>query len=377
MADLSLYLHIPFCRRKCGYCSFISYAGREGDIATYVNALATEIGLTKRVTAKVKTIYFGGGTPSLLTAVQVARLIDVVHQTYDVDARAEITFEANPGTVDALYLRALKASGVNRLSLGVQSLSAAELAFLGRCHTAAEAQQSITEARAAGFDNLSLDFIYGLPGRRLADWEAMLDSIVGLAVDHLSLYGLTLEAETPLGAAAARGEVPAPDSDAAASEYELASEKLDAAGYRQYEISNWARPGYESRHNPVYWKRGQYLGLGVAAHSFLDGKRIANTGDLDEYLATLASGRLPRQDIEAIDEATALSEAIILGLRLADGVSLGDIGRAFSINLQSRYAAEIAELSALGLVEISGDRLRLTPKGRLLGNEVFIRFLPA
>jgi oxygen-independent coproporphyrinogen-3 oxidase len=377
MPDLSLYFHVPFCRRKCGYCSFISFAGREGDITAYVDALTAEIVITKLTDSKVRTIYFGGGTPSLLTPAQVARLTDVVDETYDVDACAEITFEANPGTVDAAYLKSLKDSGVNRLSLGVQSLSDTELTFLGRSHTAAQARQSITKARAAGFDNLSLDFIYGLPGRRLVDWEAMLDGIATLSADHLSLYGLTLEADTPLGAAVARGEVPAPDADAAASEYELASEKLEVAGFHQYEISNWARPGYESRHNSVYWERGEYLGLGVAARSFFDGKRIANTANLDEYLATLASGRLPRQDIEEIDEATALSEAIILGLRLTDGVSLGDIGRAFSINLQSRYAAEIAELSALGLVETSGDRLRLTPKGRLLGNEVFIRFLPA
>ncbi len=377
MTDLSLYLHIPFCRRKCGYCSFVSYAGREGDITAYVDAIAAEIILAMHTEAKVKTIYFGGGTPSLLAPAQVARLLDVIHEWYDADASVEITLEANPGTVDAKYLRSLKASGANRLSLGIQSLDDRDLAFLGRCHTAAEARQSIAQARAAGFDNLSLDFIYGLPGRRLSEWGVMLDDVVALGADHLSLYGLTLEADTPIGAAVTRGEFPAPDADAAASEYELASEKLEAAGYRQYEISNWARPGFESRHNSVYWKRGEYLGLGVAAHSFIDGQRKANASNLDDYLACLASGRLPRQEIEIIDEATALSEAMILGLRLSEGVSLDDTGRHFSIDLQGRFAAEIAELWALGLLEMSGDRLRLTPKGRLLGNEVFIRFLPS
>ena len=376
MSDLSLYLHIPFCRRKCGYCSFVSYAGHEGDIPAYVGALAAEISLTARSGATVKTIYFGGGTPSLLAAADIDRLIGVIGDCYGIDTGAEITLEANPGTVDASYLKDIRAAGVNRLSLGVQSLDDGDLAFLGRCHTLAEARRSIAYARAAGFDNLSLDFIYGLPGRRLKDWEAMLDNIVKLDADHLSLYGLTLEPDTPLGAAVTRGECPAPDPDTAASEYESASAKLTAAGYRQYEVSNWARPGFESRHNSVYWQRGEYLGLGVAAHSFIGSQRIANTSSLDDYISALVSGVLPQREIETIGEAAALSESIILGLRLAEGVNLDDIGQAFSINLQSRYAAEMVELSALGLVDMSGDRLRLTPKGRLLGNEVFIRFLP-
>jgi oxygen-independent coproporphyrinogen-3 oxidase len=375
MADLSLYLHVPFCHRKCGYCSFSSYAGREKEIPAYVDAVAAEIRLTRRAGARVKTVYFGGGTPSLLGAADISKLLDVIHECYEVDADAEITMEANPGTVDEAHLTSLRASGVNRLSLGVQSLSDAELAFLGRCHSVTEARQSIEQARAAGFDNLSLDFIYGLPHRSLDDWEMILDGIVEFGADHLSLYGLTLEDDTPLGAAVARGEMLPPDTDAAASEYELASGKIGAAGYRQYEISNWARPGYESRHNLVYWRRGEYLGLGAAAHSFIDGQRIANTGNLDDYLAALASGKLPQRETETIDEMTALTETVILGLRLKAGVSLDDIGRVFSIDLHSRYAAEIAELSALGLVETSGGRLRLTLRGRLLGNEVFIRFL--
>ena len=376
MPDLSLYLHIPFCRSKCGYCSFVSYAGREGDVPAYVDALAVEIRLTRRAGAAVRTVYFGGGTPNLLRAADVEKLLDVIGECYDVDTAAEVTLEANPGTIDATYLEAFRAAGINRLSLGLQSLDDAELTFLGRRHTAAEARRSVEQTRRAGFDNLSLDFIYSLPRRRLSDWDAMLDDIVGLGADHLSLYGLTLEADTPLGAAVARGEVPAPDPDAAASEYEMASVKLEAAGYVQYEISNWARSGHESRHNRVYWQRGEYLGLGAAAHSFVDGQRIANAAGLDDYLAALSGGRLPEREVESIDGAAALSEAVILNLRLIEGVSLDDTGRYFSIDLQSRFAAEIAELSAFGLIEISGDRLRLTPKGRLLGNEVFIRFLP-
>ncbi|PVV84822.1 radical SAM family heme chaperone HemW [Dehalogenimonas alkenigignens] len=375
-SELSLYFHIPFCRRKCSYCSFISYAGREGQVVDYVEALIIELRLTRRPGAVVRTIYFGGGTPSLLSAGDVGRILDAVRQYYHVDSRVEITLEANPGTVDEDYLRRLRQVGVNRLSLGVQSLDDGELIFLGRLHTAVDAKRTVEKARAAGFTNLSLDFIYGLPSRCLTDWDSMLDGIIALGADHLSLYGLTLEPGTKLGEAAARGELPAVDPDRAASEYELASARLSAAGYQNYEISNWSKVGFESRHNLVYWRRGEYRGLGVAAHSLIDERRIANTDSLDGYVGALASGNLPPHEIEIIGQAGALSESVILGLRLADGISLDDIGRQYKIDLDSRYAAVIGELSGFGLVEVSGGRLQLTPRGRLLGNEVFIRFLP-
>jgi oxygen-independent coproporphyrinogen III oxidase len=377
VSELSIYIHIPFCRSRCGYCSFTSYSGRERDISAYVETLTKEIILTRRSDVTVRTIYFGGGTPSMLALSDVEGIIESIYQNYTVDPGAEITFEANPGTIDLKYLHSLGSLGINRLSLGVQSLDDGELAFLGRCHSTSQARQAIDDARSAGFNNLSLDFIYGLPGRIISNWESMLNQIIDLGAEHLSLYGLTLEPDTPLGMAVARDEHPAPDPDQAATEYESASAKLAAVGYHHYEISNWARPGFESRHNTVYWKRGEYLGVGVVAHSFIDGQRIANTRDLDEYLVSLASARLPRSEIEVIGRDMALSEAIFLGLRLEQGISLDDIGRQFSIDLRNRFAAEIAELSGLGLVELSADRLRLTPRGCLLGNEVFIRFLPS
>lgn len=311
-----------------------------------------------------------------MPAAGIERLLSEVRHHYYVDPAAEITMEVNPGTIDEEYMGRLRLAGVNRLSIGVQSLDDGELSLLGRMHTAAEARRAVEKARTAGFDSLSLDFIYGLPSRRLTDWDAMLDGIITLGTAHLSLYGLTLEPGTPLGEAAACGDTHAVDPDAAASEYELALAKLSAAGYQNYEISNWSKPGFESHHNLVYWRRGEYLGLGVAAHSFIGERRFANTDDLDEYLNTLTSGNLPRREAEAIDEVGALSESVILGLRLAEGISFDDIGRRYKIDLRSRYAAEITELSDLGLVEVSGGRLKLTPKGRLLGNEVFVRFLP-
>ena len=302
-------------------------------------------------------------------------ILKAIDEYYLLDDRAEITLEANPGTIDRKYLEAVRSLGINRLSLGVQSLDDAELQLLGRIHTANEAREAIQQTQAAGFRNISLDFIYGVPGRSIATWRKMLAEIVTLGAQHLSLYGLTLEEDTPLHARVACGEIAAPDNDAEASEYELAEEVLSNAGYIHYEISNWAKPGFESRHNTAYWKRAPYLGLGVAAHSFLDNQRIANTSDLDEYLASLSQGKLPPQTVEIIDAAAALSEALFLGLRLDEGVSADDIQARFSIDLYSRFGSEITELLSFGLLVREGDRIKLTPRGRLLGNEVFMRFL--
>lgn len=373
--ELSIYIHIPFCRRRCSYCSFISYAGREKDIPVYISALMQEIRARRQDGSEVRTIYFGGGTPSLLPVEMLSRIILTIDEYFTLEDHAEITLEANPGTVNLEYLQGIRSLGINRLSLGVQSLDDDELRILSRIHTASEARASIRQAREAGFTNLSLDFIYGVPGRKLEAWHKMLAEIVTLEAQHLSLYGLTLDEDTPMHSKVKLGEIPAPDPDAAASEYELAEEMLETAGYCHYEISNWALPSFESRHNLIYWQRTPYLGLGVAAHSFLDGKRIANTSNLDQYLSSLSAGRLPPQSIEVIDKATALSEAIILGLRLNAGVSADDIKARFGIDLHRRFANEIAECSSLGLLEESNDHLRLTPRGRLLGNEVFMRFL--
>lgn len=373
--SLSIYIHIPFCRRRCGYCSFTSYSGREADIPAYASALLKEIRLRAYSGADVRTIYFGGGTPSLLPAGDIGRILKAIDEYYVLDDHAEITLEANPGTIDLKYLKSIRSAGINRLSLGVQSLDDAELRLLGRIHTSGEIMEAIQLARQAGFGNISLDFIYGIPGRTPERWREMLGEIVNLGARHLSLYALTLEEGTPMHDLVGMGEMPAPDPDSAAGEYEMAEDVLEQAGYRQYEISNWALSGFESRHNLAYWLRTPYLGLGVAAHSFLDGKRIANTADLDAYLASLSQGDLPPQTVEAIGPETALSEAVILGLRLNRGVPADDIRRQFGIDLYGRFAKEIDECVSLGLLERDGDVIRLTPRGRLLGNEVFMRFL--
>jgi oxygen-independent coproporphyrinogen-3 oxidase len=374
--DIALYIHFPFCRRRCSYCSFASYQGREADIPEYVKALNKE--LTMRAAGqRVRSIYFGGGTPSLLSPEQIRELLSTIHSHFTVNVAAEVTLEANPGTVDRQYLTTIQAVGIKRLSLGVQSLNDDELTLLGRIHTASEAREAVRLARNSGFTNLSLDLIYGLPNQTLAGWRKTLDEVVDLSPEHISLYPLTLEDSVPMRLAIERGKIPQIDPDLTADQYELAQDRLQEHGYNHYEISNWAKEGYECRHNLVYWHNLPYLGVGVAAHSYIDGRRLANTADLDRYLNAF-SGNLPpvRELDEEIGPELKLSETVILGLRLSEGIGLEDIERKFGIDLLRHYHQQINETAKLGLLEYSGQHIRLTRRGRLLGNEVFWRFLP-
>ncbi len=373
---MALYLHIPFCRRKCSYCSFVSYQNREADIATYVEALKRELSL-RIAGRRLQTIYFGGGTPSLLSAEQMADILSAIHNLCDVNREAEITIEANPGTVDRPYLTSMRKLGINRLSLGVQSLNSRELAILSRIHSVAEAKEAVHLARDAGFNNLNIDLMYGLPGQALSDWQHTLIEVSKLNPEHLSLYPLTLEGNEPMSLAMEKGELPAIDSDMAAAHYELAEDFLAAHGYQHYEISNWAKEGYECRHNLVYWQQLPYIGAGVAAHSYLDSHRYANTGDLDRYLDAFRGDTPLVPDLdEEISPELQCSEAVILGLRLGQGIDLDTIRNRFSVDLLSRYAEQVTTLTSLGLLECADRHLRLTRRGRLLGNEVFWQFLP-
>ena len=374
--DIALYIHFPFCRRRCGYCSFVSYQGRESDIPQYVKALNKEL-LLRSADQRVSSIYFGGGTPSLLSPGQIHEILSVVHSHFAVDQASEVTLEANPGTVDNIYLAAVRKAGINRLSLGLQSLDDGELALLGRIHTASEARDAVQFARNAGFTNLSLDLIYGLPNQTLASWFKTLDEAIGLNPEHISLYPLTLEDDAPMRLAIQRGEVPPIDSDLTADQYELAQDTLAARGYNHYELSNWAKQGYECQHNLVYWHNLPYLGAGVAAHSYLDGHRLANTTDLDRYLNAFSRNLPPARELdEEIGPELHLSETVILGLRLSEGIGLDDINRRFGIELLRHYEQQVDVTASLGLLECASGRVRLTRRGRLLGNEVFWRFLP-
>jgi oxygen-independent coproporphyrinogen III oxidase len=374
--DIALYVHLPFCRRKCRYCSFISYEGRIADIPLYLNALENELRQRTRGEC-VSTIYLGGGTPTLLPAGAIAGLFSTINSIFKVDKATEISMEANPGTVDEAYLAEIRRAGINRLSLGVQSFTDAELQMLGRIHTASEAKAAARLARTAGFDNLNLDLIYGLPGQTINDWRFSLEEALALKPDHLSLYALTLEHETPLQTMIDNDTLPQIDADLAADQYELAENLLASHGYIHYEISNWSLPGKACRHNLVYWHNLPYLGVGVAAHSCLGGHRLADTASLDKYLADFTghSPWRPEMD-EEISPALELAETVILGLRLGEGINKETINNRFRIDIMERFRPQIEEMAGAGLMEQSGGNLRLTPRGRLLSNEVFWRFLP-
>jgi oxygen-independent coproporphyrinogen-3 oxidase len=374
--EIALYIHVPFCRRKCPYCSFVSYDYRADDIPLYLSALKKEF-QKKASGERVRSIYFGGGTPSLLPAADIGELLTLIRTQFTPDKAAEISIEANPGTVDRAYLTDIRKSGVNRLSLGAQSLNDRELVLLGRIHTAAEAKEAVKSARASGFDNINIDLIYGLPAQGLSDWQHTLEEAVLLGPEHISLYGLTLEEDTPMRTAISQGFLPALDPDRSADMYELAEDFLAARGYVHYEISNWARPGRECRHNLVYWHNLPYLGIGLAAHSCMNGRRFANTKDLDKYLAYCSGKKPPVPELdEEISPEMEMAETVILGLRLGEGIKAADIKSRFGIDILEHYRQQIEEMTAAGLLEQADGRIRLTRRGRLLSNEVFWRLLP-
>ena len=396
--SLSLYIHIPFCTTKCNYCNFNTYAGLEGLIPDYVEALKAEIrlwggALGRRV--KVNTIFFGGGTPSLLQPAYVGEILGACSNSFDIDTDAEITVESNPGDLNRGLIRAFLSLGVNRLSIGVQSFNDAHLKALTRRHSAEEALQAYRTAKDAGMANVNLDLMYGLPRQTLDDWRDTLEKAVALEPEHLSLYALTLEEGTPLEKVVRLGEVEEPDPDLAADMYLLAEETLTKAGYRHYEISNWALPGRECRHNLTYWKNLHYLGFGAGAHSCLGSHRfwnlrrpgayISRTRELKKRKGPAISNGFsletlrhigPVEDVEYIDEQLQMGETMMLGLRLEEGIDYGGFARRFGREMRSIYDPQIEELMGLGLLTEVDGSLRLTGRGRLLGNEVFLRFLP-
>lgn len=386
-APFGIYLHVPFCVHKCRYCDFVTYSGREALIPSYVAALQREIEFAARRAPgrlpRVSSIFWGGGTPSLLPADAFSAIHRTIEDLFGWPGRlpdVEITVEANPETTSVEYWRALRAAGVNRVSLGVQSFQEAGLRALDRMHDAATAVAAIGAVRAAGIENLSLDLIFGWAGQERAHWRADLDRVASLRPEHVSLYALTVEERTPLAADIARGRVPAPDDDRQADCYLDAAEALTAAGYEHYEISNWARRDaaagrYQSRHNLLYWRNGEYLGFGVGAHSHFRGQRTANGALVRRYIDALDAGSHEPSSVELISPATAMAESMILGLRLHDGVSRDAFATRHGRSLDSIYGAEIRDLVDRGLLRETGDRVSLTPRGELLANEALLHFV--
>jgi oxygen-independent coproporphyrinogen-3 oxidase len=377
-----LYIHIPFCRRKCPYCAFVSQEPFAGDLEGYGDILLAEMGLAAqafRAERPLASVYFGGGTPSLLDPRQVARLLEQAASLFGLGREAEITLEANPGTVDQKRLATFRAAGINRLSLGVQSFHDPMLTTLGRIHSATEAKEAFQAARAAGFANIGIDLIHALPGQTLALWLRELEQAVQLAPEHISVYGLTVEEGTPFAARYGDDSPLLPDEDMSATMFEEADELLTAAGYEHYEIANYALPGRRSDHNSGYWRRDGYLGLGAGAHSFLRkgyGVRFGNPAHLDAYAGAIAQGRLPHKDEQPLTRQDAMAEFMFLGLRMADGIDSNGFRHEFGVGLEETFGKEVSKLATLGLLETTSDRVRLTRRGMLLSNQVFAHFLP-
>lgn len=382
-----IYLHVPFCRAKCAYCDFASFAGLEALIGDYLDALRAEMALVAPAWQSVAftSVFIGGGTPSLLLPDQLSVLVEGLRAHFALDPAAENTIEANPGTVDRASLRALRGLGFNRLSLGVQSLDDGELARLGRIHRRAEAIEAVTCARAAGWTNINLDLMLGLPGQHLAQWATTLAQTVELAPEHLSVYALTLEDGTPLAQAVAAGALPEPEDDEVAALYEHTEATLAQAGYTHYEISNWARtslgdapdapPALACRHNLLYWRNERYVGLGSAAHAYDGVTRRGNVRTPAEYIACLRRGESPVAESEALTRAQAMGETAMLGLRLITGLERDRFRARYGVELEDEFGAEIAALAADGLLIHDARGIRLSPRGHLLGNRVFAAFL--
>lgn len=391
MESSSIYIHIPFCMKKCAYCDFLSFSGMENHFDGYVNALCEEI---KKVSAeltgyKTTTIFFGGGTPSLLPAELLNKILAAVKNNHNVDKNTEITIEANPETVDCEKLYKFRQIGFNRISFGVQAWQDSLLKTIGRVHNAEKAEQAVLNAKKAGFGNINIDLMFALPGQSIPDWEESLQKTVALEPEHISCYSLILEEGTRLFS---DNGIVLPDDETDREMYYKAKKYLKDAGYRHYEISNFAKPGMESRHNTVYWTGGDYIGYGLGAHSLIRGNRFHNTADFRKYMS-IGTGRksghpkggffakrksteeFEKEDNEALSVNDKQSEFMILGLRLLDGVSGDVFFKRFGATLDDVYGKELEESTKQGLLAQNGGRFFLTERGIDLSNQVFIKFL--
>ena len=389
---LGLYVHIPFCETKCPYCDFNTYAQIESLIPDYVGALQRELELWGSLlrTPHTSTIFFGGGTPSYLPLDALKRITSTIHEAFDVDSAAEISLEANPGDIDAQRAAALRDIGFNRVSVGIQSFDDGLLLMLGRKHDAKTAVAAIHNFRNGGFNSINLDLMFGLPNQTLQQWEASLDKALELDTDHISLYGLTIEPNTPLEAFVERGDLPEPDADLAADMYLMACERLEAAGYLHYEISNWCKPEKLARHNLIYWRSGEYLGAGPGAHSYVGGQRFENMKSPRQYVQALQSAPEPTSVTDAVaamreigvvgsggpdSNAQQSADFLMMGLRLSEGISAREISNRFDVDFSAKFPNEISQLKLNGLLESAGDRYWVPHDKWLVGNEVFSQFV--
>lgn len=370
---ISLYIHIPFCIRKCLYCDFPSFSGMESVFDDYVRMLCREIDETYSDYRgmEVKSIFVGGGTPSVLPPALLGRISDKIFSRFDVDSKAEITIETNPGTLDAKKLGEMKSMYFNRLSMGLQAWQDRLLKKLGRIHTADEFETNFLQARDAGFKNINVDLMFALPAQSLDDWQETLEKVMKLKPEHISAYSLIIEEGTPFFDMFDRGELKEIDEVTDRKMYYLAKEMLSDKGYKQYEISNFAKEGFECYHNKVYWRTEEYQGFGLGAHSYADGVRFHNTYDMKEYLR----GEGFRLDKEFLSLQEKQEEFMFMGLRMNEGVSEAEFLRRFGESMDSVYGDEIKELISEELLVKKDGRLSLTDRGVDISNSVFEKFI--
>lgn len=379
---LAIYLHVPFCAVKCTYCAFNTYTNLDNLIEPFVQALINEIHIVgrSRPNQEVGTIFFGGGTPSQLTPEQFARIFVALRENFILRENAEISLEVNPADVSFEYFQGLKAAGFNRVSIGMQSANSNELKLFNRRHDNDAVAQAIRTARQAGFSNLNLDLIYGVPHQTLADWQNTLTQMLALKPEHISLYALTLEDGTPMKAWIEKGTLPTPNDDLSADMYEMATEFLQQAGYEQYEISNWSLAGYQCQHNLQYWRNLPYLGLGPGAHGFADGVRYSVILSPQRYIKLLQSTEgefeYPRTPVTdqavVVDQTADIAETLIMGLRLTqEGISRSVFQQRFGVDLLELHQDIIHKYEQYGLITYDDDSVKITQQGRLLSSAIF------
>ena len=393
MEPFSLYIHVPFCRTKCPYCDFNTYENIEHLIDDYVRSLIYELICWSKYidfnskNKYIKSVFFGGGTPSYISANYITQIMDTVEKNFNLIDTVEISLECNPNDLSQEKILSWKNSKINRISIGAQSFSDKFLRVLGRDHDFTEISQGFSLARSLGFNNLSLDLIYGIPGQNINDWKSTINQALKLQPEHISMYGLTIEKNTKFDWMVTEGLMPNPDSDIAADMYEYVEKEMYRNGYTHYEISNWSLPGKESLHNLTYWYSQEYIGVGAGAHSFFSGIRFWNVNSPNEYINLLEKdplidnnteicrGFCAVSEIEDYDDNTRIADQFILGLRLVQGVNESIFNQSFIDLISKKYKKEIKELIDIGLLEITHSSIKLTKRGRLLANEVFYKFL--
>jgi len=368
----SLYIHIPFCAAKCNYCSFNSYAGLERLQERYVKALCSELlqSGSQAIQGELTTVFLGGGTPTLLSTNLLKQVLSTCFSNFVISSNTEISIEANPGTVDKGKLAPLLENGVNRLSIGVQSFNDLELKAIGRIHSASEAITAVELAKEVGFNNLSLDLMYGLPGQSAKSWQTSLEMAVSLGVKHLSLYQLTVEEQTPLENLIRNESLQLPDDKEIEVMDGITAECTATAGFSQYEISNYAQPGYQSRHNTTYWENREYFGFGAGAVSYMDGTRRKNIASPERYCCLLETGKSVVIEEETLEPDASFRETVTMGLRMNRGVSVEMLTNRYGISLENYYGKTVQQLIADGMLEKKSGFLRLSDKGRPFANRV-------